>query len=824
MKIDVKTVAAITDSDLAGEAGHEVSELLIDSRKVSDLSEGIMFIALKGDKHDGHNYIPALYESGLRVFLVNRNHFSYEPDKYPGAAFIVSDNSLSALQKLAAWKRDQYQGRLISVTGSNGKTIIKEWLSGILGKYETVIRSPRSYNSQVGVPLSLWALDNEYHSAVIEAGMSEPGEIARLEKMIKPDIGIFTHIGEAHQENFASMDEKVKEKLGLFVNAGTIIYPFDKEKIRDNILKDGRLKDKRLFTWSVSSDEADVLIRPDLQNKNGAALQVVYKGNEFLCRLPFTDGASLDNISTLIAVLLFLGLDRGQIAEGVEKLQAVAMRMERKDGINNCLLLEDYYNSDPGSLRIALDYLKGISDRPMTLILSDFVQGSRNKEQLYREVADNIRKSGVKRFIGIGSEMMSYRDYFSLDDTVFYEDTPDFISSFSAAGFRDEAVLIKGARRYEFERIGRLLELKTHQTQLTVNLNAVLSNLNTFRSYLDKGTALMAMVKAFAYGAGAREISEWLAYNGVDFLAVAYTDEGVSLRDKGITKRIMVMNPDMYSLGTILEYDLEPEIYSQDILDSFIDEAERYGVIDYPIHIKLDTGMHRLGFMKEDIDRLLSSLQKSASVKIASVFSHLAAAWDSSMDDITHRQAAGFKEMSAYIQQQTGTDFLRHLLNSAGIVRFPEYHFDMVRLGIGLYGISETEMDGLKTAASFRTRISQVKTIKAGEGVGYGLKDAGERSRTIAILPVGYADGLRRLMGQGRGSVYAGGHYLPVTGNVCMDMCMVDITGTGLKAGDEAEIFGENISIDDVAAVCDTIPYEILAGIPSRVKRIFLYE
>lgn len=824
MKIDVKTVAAITGSELAGETGHEVSELLIDSRKVSELSEGIMFIALKGDKHDGHNYIPALYKSGLRVFLISRDHFSYEPDKYPGAAFIISDDSLSALHKLAAWKRDKYRGRLISVTGSNGKTIIKEWLSGILGKYETVIRSPRSYNSQVGVPLSLWALDNEYHSAVIEAGMSEPGEIARLEKMIKPDIGIFTHIGEAHQENFSSMDEKVKEKLGLFVNARTIIYPYDKERIRANIQGDTRLKSKRLFTWSASEDEADVLISPDLHNKKGPVLNVVYEGNEFLCKLPFTDGASLDNISTLIAVLLFLGLDSGQIAEGVEKLQAVAMRMERNDGINNCLLLEDYYNSDPGSLRIALDYLKGITDKQMTLILSDFVQGSRNKEQLYREVADNIRKSGVRRLIGIGSEMMRYRDYFKVDDTVFYEDTSDFIRSFSATGFRDEAVLIKGARRYEFERIGRLLELKTHQTQLTVNLNAVLSNLNTFRWYLDKGTTVMAMVKAFAYGAGAREISEWLSYNGVDFLAVAYTDEGISLRDKGITKRIMVMNPDPYSLGSMIEYDLEPEIYSQDILDCFIGEAERYGVKDYPIHIKLDTGMHRLGFMKEDIDDLLSSLLKNPSVKIASVFSHLAAASDSAMDDITHRQAAAFKEMSGYIQKQTGTDFLRHLLNSAGIVRFPEYHFDMVRLGIGLYGISETEMKGLKTAASFHTRISQIKTIKPGEGVGYGLKDAAEKSRTIAILPVGYADGLRRLMGQGKGSVYAGGHYLPVTGNVCMDMCMVDITGTGLKTGDEAEIFGDNISIDDVAAVCDTIPYEILAGIPSRVKRIFLYE
>ncbi|MDT8401820.1 MAG: bifunctional UDP-N-acetylmuramoyl-tripeptide:D-alanyl-D-alanine ligase/alanine racemase [Bacteroidales bacterium] len=823
LKTDVRTIAEITGSSFTGDPGLEVIDLLTDSRKVSALSEGTMFIALRGEKNDGHTFIAAMYRAGVRIFLVSGKYYEAKED-YPGSAFIIAEDSLSALQYIAAWKRRNYRGLLISITGSNGKTIIKEWLSDILAKHRDVIRSPRSYNSQLGVPLSLWYLSNDYDTAVIEAGMSQPGEIERLEKMIRPQIGVFTHIGEAHQENFTSLEDKIHEKLGLFVNSEVIIYPADKKQIHEAIINDNRLRGKRLFSWTAEENKADIIISPGLKAVDGPELRVKSPEEDFICRIPFSDKASVDNISTLIAILLYLGLDGRMISEGVRGLSPLAMRMEQKEGINNCLLLEDFYNSDPGSLRIALEALKGISDKDMTLVLSDFVQGRRNRDQLYRGVAENIKKSGVSKLMAIGDDLQKYSGYFDVDNASFFKDTDEFIRSFLPGTFKNEAILLKGARKYEFERIGRLLELKTHQTRLEINLNAVLSNLNTFRSYLKKGTRIMAMVKAFAYGTGPREISEWLSYNGIDYLAVAYPDEGISLRKEGITSRIMVMNPDPFSLRSLLEYDLEPEIYSHDILSSFINETKRYGTRDYPVHIKLDTGMHRLGFTEEDIEEMADKLVRCRSVKIASVFSHLAAAYNKDMDKYSHDQAVKFVEMSKLIREMTGSDFIRHLLNSAGIARFPLYQFDMVRLGIGMYGISEVEMNGLKPAAAFYTRISQVKIINAGEGLGYGLKDAGPESRRIAILPLGYADGLRRMMGRGRGYVYAGGRHLPIRGNVCMDMCMVDISGTDLKAGDEVEVFGENISINEVAGICETIPYEILTGIPVRVKRIFLYE
>ncbi len=824
MRIDVRTIAEITGSVITGDAGLEVQELLIDSRKVSELSRGTMFIALRTDKNDGHRYIPDLYSAGVRVFLVMEKYFTGNTEDYPDASFIKCNDSLSALHKIAAWKRKQYTGRVISITGSNGKTIIKEWLSDILGKYESVVRSPRSYNSQVGVPLSLWNLSKEYETAVIEAGMSKPGEIARLEKIIKPNIGIISHIGEAHQENFTSIDEKINEKLGLFKNSDVIIYPADKEAIHNSIINDQRMKGKQLFSWSAGDKKSNITIVPDFKARGAPVLKVTFNNKEFQCNIPFSDRASVDNISTVIAALVFLGLKSEQISKGVENLKSVAMRMEQKEGINNCLLLEDFYNSDPGSLRIAMEHLRGISGKNITVILSDFIQSSRNKDQLYREVAESVKKAGTRKLIAIGRDLKKHSSYFNLDSMTFYNDTDDFIGSFLPASFRDEAILLKGARMFEFERIGRLLELKTHQTQLEINLNTVLANLDTYRSYLDKDTKIMAMVKAFAYGAGPREISEWLTYNGIDYLAVAYPDEGIRLRKDGIRSPIMVMNPDRFSLRSLLDYELEPEIYDQDILDYFISEIKRHGLNDYPVHIKVDTGMHRLGFMEEDIDQLVSTLKKCRSVRIASVFSHLAVAYDPAMDEYTHRQANRFNRISNYIHEQTDAEFLKHLLNSAGIVRFPEYQFDMVRPGIGLYGISEVSMAGLKAGIAFYTRISQIKTLKAGEGLGYGLQNASDGDRKIAILPVGYADGLRRTMGQGKGRVYANGQYYSIIGNVCMDMCMIDISGANLKPGDKVEVFGENISIDDVADICQTIPYEILTGIPSRVKRIYLYE
>jgi alanine racemase len=529
-----------------------------------------------------------------------------------------------------------------------------------------------------------------------------------------------------------------------------IIYPVDKPEIHRGIIEDKRLRNKRHFSWSAGKNKSDVRIVPVMHKDREPLLEVSYANKRFICRIPFSDRASVDNISTVVTCLLYLGFDSDVISEGVLNLSPVAMRMEQKEGINSCILLEDFYNSDPGSLRIAMEYLKGISDKKMTLILSDFVEGNRNREQLYREVAASIRKTGVRKLVAIGDDLGAYGDLFDADIKVFFKTTEDFISSFLPASFRDEAILIKGARKFEFERIGRLLELKTQQTRLEINLNAVLSNLDTFRTRLNRETKIMAMVKAFAYGAGPREISEWLIYNGIDYLAVAYPDEGISLRKDGITSRIMVMNPDPWSLRSLLEYDLEPEIYSMKILNSFLEEARRFGARAYPVHIKLDTGMHRLGFTDSDINEMIEVLTGCRTLKIASVFSHLAAAYDPDMDGYTHAQVRSYIRMSNLIREKTGSGFTRHLLNSAGTVRFPEYQFDMVRMGIGLYGISEVEMKGLRTATGFYTRISQVKTIEGGEGLGYGLTDVSDRKRKIAILPLGYADGLRRSMGQGR--------------------------------------------------------------------------
>lgn len=825
MKTDVKTIADITGSGFTGNPDAEVKYLLTDSRKVSELSEGTMFIALKSERNDGHRYISDMFKSGVRIFLVEKGSLNTDEKDFPGASFILSGNCYSALRKIGGWKRNSYKGKLISITGSNGKTIIKEWLSDILGKHENVIRSPRSYNSQIGVPLSLWNLDNEYSWAIIEAGMSRPGEIGKLEEIIKPDIGIFSHIGEAHQENFSSLDEKIHEKLGLFVNSKTIIYPGDETVLHKTIRKDKRLRGKKLLCWSAGNTaDADMKIVPELLTGGNTRLSVKYHQRGFTCDIPFSDRASVDNISTIISALLYIGMNNDLICRGIKDLQPLAMRMEQMEGINNCLLLEDFYNSDPESLRIALEHLNGISDKNMTLILSDFVQGRRDRDRLYNEVAENVSKAGIKKLIAIGTDLQKYQHYFRIENMEFFSGTDEFLNSYSADKFRNEAILIKGARIFEFERIGRVLELKTHQTQLEINLHHVSSNLSKFRSYINNNTGIMAMVKAFAYGAGPKEISDWLVYNGVEYLAVAYPDEGINLRKEGVPGRIMVMNPDYHSLRTLIEYDLEPEIYSLDILKAFINEVKRYGTGNYPVHIKLDTGMHRLGFMQKDIDEMSGILSGTGAVRPGTVFSHLAAAYDPEMDSHTHGQAAEFVQICKYIRDQTGTDFLMHLLNSAGIVRFPQYQFDMVRLGIGLYGITEVEMQGLKPATSFYTRISQVKTIGAGEGLGYGLRDAGDSRREIAILPVGYADGLRRSLGQGRGKVFGNGYYLPIIGNVCMDMCMIDISNTDLQTGDRVEIFGENIPVRELAEVCNTIPYEILTGVPARVKRIYLYE
>lgn len=820
MEISSSDLAYITGGQLYGEPNLTIREILTDSRQLS-ITDGMVFFAIRGTNHDGHNFIENLYDKGIRVFVVER--LPSRPEKFQGASFITTGNSVGALQKLAVSRRKSFRSPVVAVTGSTGKTIVKEWLADIAGLTMPVIRSPRSYNSQIGVPLSVWKLDDRFRLGIFEAGISMPGEMEKLQRIIDPDIGVITNIGEAHGENFSSQLIKAEEKLKLFRNAATIVYCRDHADIRRLIEEDATLNSKNLFDWSFNDSKARVYIRCCDKAGGGTSLHVSYKESSLQYIIPFTDRASVENAATVLTVCLALGIEDKVIGKGLSGLMPVAMRMELKNGINNCQLVEDYYNSDPGSLGMALEYLKSQNHRKRTLILSDFLQSGRDERELYRGVADLLRGTGVDRFIGIGQALMRNRDLFAGGAGFFYS-TDEFINGFNPSSFRNEVILLKGARIYEFERIARLLEQQVHMTVLEINLDAISHNLNEIRKHLSQGTRIMAMVKAFAYGAGPAEIASLLEFHRVSYLTVAYADEGVQLRKAGVTLPVMVMNHDPSSADQLINYNLEPEIFSFSSLKNFSGCASRHGLVNYPVHIKIDTGMHRLGFLPGEIDELISLLPLYDSIRIVSVLSHLAAADDPALDHFTHRQAGIFIEASEKIRKAASYPFLRHILNTSGIMRFPQYQFDMVRPGIGIYGVGKYDGISLRPAGRFRTRISQVKAIPAGEPVGYNCMDVADHERLVAILPVGYADGLDRKLGNGKGSVFIRSALAPTVGNICMDMCMVDITGTGAAEGDEAEIFGTNLPIEDMAARIETIPYEILTSIPGRVKRVFFRE
>jgi len=820
LKLTSSDIARIVKGKLTGPSGLIITEVVTDTRQLS-ITDGLVFIALRGKNHDSHIFIDTLYQQGVRTFIAEK--LPVQSEEYDGAAFIVTSNTLGALQTLASYIRRSFKSPVIAVTGSAGKTVVKEWLADILGLTTPVIRSPRSYNSQVGVPLSILKLDDKYKLGIFEAGISMPGEMEKLQYIIDPDIGVITNIGDAHSENFPDNLVKAEEKLKLFINATLIIYCSDHELIHQSILNNDMLKTKILVDWSCEKEEAKIFVIKSILPRGRTGISMRFKNITNNFEIPFSDRASVENAITVAAACLAMGTPAEIISRGMTRLVSVAMRMEMKSGINNCQLIEDYYNSDPGSLGMALEYLKAQNGRKATLILSDFVQSGRNEKDLYGEVARLVRKTGIKKFIGIGNALARNSKLFD-DSARFFFSTDEFVKTFNSSDFKNEIILLKGARIYEFEKIGKLLEQQIHQTVLEVNLDAISHNLNEFRRHLNPGTRIMAMVKAFAYGAGPAEISALLEYQQVNYLAVAYADEGVELRNSGVTLPIMVMNPDPSAAELLIKYSLEPEIYSLSSLEHFESVASRHGLISYPVHIKIDTGMHRLGFMPEDIDTLKDRIKKTECLKVVSVFSHLAASDDPSLDHFSHQQVQVFLKAVNLIREATGYSFLRHILNSSGIARFPQYQFDMVRPGIGMYGVGHFDGLDLKIAGRFKTRISQIKTVKAGEPVGYGCADVSETERTIAILPVGYADGLSRKLGNRNGNLYIKGSIVKIVGNVCMDMCMADVTGINAETGDEAEIFGEKISIDEIAGKCETIPYEILTSIPRRVKRIFFRE
>ncbi len=818
--IESGAVAELVSGTLYGPSGLVIDNLITDSRS-SRVTGRTLFFAISGVNHDGHNFIPNLYSRGVRAFVVSEYSSAYS--SFADAAFIVTDDPVAALQGLAAFRRSLFNGRVVAVTGSAGKTIVKEWLSSVVSTSARVVRSPRSYNSQTGVPLSVWQLDKHYDVAVIEAGISRRGEMERLAPIVRPNIGIFTNIGDAHQEGFSSMEEKVFEKMKLFGGVDAIIYPYDSALVREGVSRFFTGSGIRDASWSLAGGDASFRVDVTSSDDTGTVISIRWNHGVLGYKIPFSDRASVENSIHVAVASVVTGIESNVIREAMSSLVPVAMRMSVRNGINDCLLIEDYYNSDPGSLAMALDYLKTRQGRSHTLILSDFLQTGRPASELARDVARLISGIGIDRFIGIGEGLCANASLFD-GNSSFYRTTEEFTASFRSSGFSDEVILLKGARSFRFEKIVALLEKRRHDTVLEVNLDAIVSNLNSIRGRLNTGVGVMAMVKAFAYGSGYAETGSLFEYNRVDYLGVAYCDEGVELRNAGITTPVMVMNPDISSFETIIRYNLEPEIYSFRVLDEFLTVAASYGVTSYPVHIKIDTGMHRLGFLPADIERLVSELSRSDLIRVASLFSHLAASDDTDFDSFTRRQADLFISCCERFAELAGYMPLRHLLNSSGVVNYPQFQFDMVRPGIALYGLARIGDISLRQALRYTSLISQVKEVPAGEPVGYGCRGAVDYPRRVATIPAGYADGIRREMGNGKGFMWTGGVRVPTIGNICMDMCMLDITGTQACEGDSVEIFGDNITVAEVASVCGTIPYDVVTSIPPRVRRVLYRE
>lgn len=800
----------------------DIFDILIDSRRL--ISPGnCIFIALVSKKNDGHRYIEELYQKGIRNFIISNR--DYIPKQ---ANVIYVENTLKALQKLTSAHRKKFEIPVIGITGSNGKTIIKEWLYQLISPDKKIARSPKSYNSQVGVPLSIWQLKPDSELGIFEAGISEPDEMGTLQQIIQPTIGVFTNIGPAHSENFLNLKQKVGEKLKLFTKVKTLIYCPDFSEIQETIIRSEILGNIESFTWS-KKQPANLRISEISHQNLRTTIRGIFEEKEISVSIPFSDEASVENAIHCWAVMLFLGYKNKVIAERMLNLQSIAMRMEMKEGINHCSIINDSYNSDIVSLNIAIDFLNQQNQhKKKTIILSDILQSGQDDNELYAEIGMLLKKKNINKLIGIGPAISKQAEKFETEK-YFFPSTESFLRQYSFSAFQNESILLKGARIFEFELISQALQQKAHETVLEINLNALVHNLDYYRKQLNPGTKIMAMVKAFSYGSGSFEIANILQYHQIDYLAVAYADEGVELRKAGISTPIMIMNPDEQSYDAIIKHNLEPEIYNFRSLEMLEEKIKSNIIPDnkpVKVHIKLDTGMHRLGFLPEDVEALISRLSVNRSIYVVSVFSHLAASEDPSEDEFTGLQISQFENMSAKFKKHLRQAIQMHILNSAGISRFPQAQFDMVRLGISLYGVPtvEIEKDKLENVSTLKSTISQIKTITKGETIGYNRTARASENITIAIIPIGYADGLNRKLSNGKGKVYINGATAPVIGNICMDMCMVDITGIDAKEGSDVIIFGKEHPIAELAEAIGTIPYEVLTSISRRVKRVYYHE
>lgn len=792
----------------------EILHLVYDTRKINEGGRSLFF-ALSGGL-DGHAFIGQAYALGVKNFVVLDG--KVDERAYPDANFLFVDDTLLALQQLAKHHRSQFDIPIIAVTGSNGKTIVKEWLFQLLNPEFNIARSPKSYNSQLGVALSLWQLSSENTLAIIEAGISRVGEMKRLQDIVKPTMGVLTNIGTAHSDGFESDGEKLKEKLRLFEETSELILS------PKYIPSSSMLPQKpSIVTWGYK-DECDLQI---IDMRRGDYTQIIaeYQGSTIDIQIVPSDEASVENAICCWTMLLSLGYGPEVIKRRMMALFPVEMRLELKNGINNCSIIDDSYSCDVASLIIALNFLQQQNQhRKKTVILSGIPEIKGDKERVYSSVAQLIQSNKIDRFVGIGEEISSF-DHLFEKGSLFYQSTDDFLAAAPGIDFRDESILLKGARVFSFERISKVLTQKTHDTALEINLKALERNLKHYKSKLKPNTKLMVMVKAFSYGSGSFEIANLLQFNQVDYLAVAYPDEGVTLRNAGIKLPIMVMNVDLSSFDAMVDNELEPEIFSLRQLNAFLAFLESRGKKQYPVHIKLETGMHRLGFDESDMDRLLELSAETDLVRIASVFSHLAASGSPEHDDFTRLQIANFETLSRRLQNGLNYSFLRHLSNTAAIDRWPEASFDMVRLGIGLYGIGpQGEGSVLEPVARLKTTISQIKRVSDEDTVGYNRRGRLVGGGTIATVKIGYADGYSRRFGNGVGRMMVGGRPVPTVGDICMDMCMLDVTGLEVNEGDTVEVFGETPTLMSLAQAIDTIPYELMTGISQRVKRVYFYE
>ncbi len=859
MNYTIEKITTLIGARRIGTADAQIGWLLTDSRSLC-FPEVTLFFALKTGRNDGHKYIEDLYRRGVRNFVVamspklgddrklNWNPSDPQPPNlgglYADANFLVVPSPLAALQRLAERHRDEFDIPVVGITGSNGKTMVKEWLYQLLSPSMNVTRSPKSYNSQIGVPLSVWLLNEQTQVALFEAGISQPDEMSSLASIIQPTIGVLTCLGDAHQENFRSLEEKCMEKLQLFHSAKVIVYNSDDDVVSRCIRRSGYQGEK--IGWSRENISAPFYIERITSENNDltshlsplTTVHYIYKGTRGSFQLPFGDEASLQCSLACAAVALYLGLTPEQLAARMKSLEPVAMRLEVKEGQHGCLLVNDSYNSDINSLGIALDFMarrtSANSQRPdanaqppspITLILSDIFQSGMSSYELYREVNNLCMERGVGKLIGIGPEISAQRGVFSVPSNSFFPSTDAFLASREFRELHDEMILIKGARVFGFDHITELLEQKVHETILEVNLGALVENLNHYRSYMKPETKLVCMVKADAYGAGAVEVAKTLQEHQVDYLAVAVADEGVTLRRNGITQNIMIMNPEMTAFKTMFDYDLEPEVYSFRLLDALIRAAEKQGITGWPVHIKLDTGMHRLGFNPEhDMDELISRLQHQNAVVPRSVFSHFVGSDSDDFDNFSAHQFEVFDRASQQLQAAFPHKILRHICNSAGIEHFPERHLDMCRLGLGLYGIDPMTNHTLSCVSTLKTTILQLRHVPKNETVGYSRKGVLQRDSVIAAIPIGYADGLNRHLGRGAAYCLVNGQKAPYVGNICMDVAMIDVTDIDCQEGDTVEIFGEHLPVTVLSDVLDTIPYEILTSIANRVKKVYFQD